>query len=120
MGSDGSVLKEQYSAKDSFKELDFGGDSIFLESTGVLQLVDCGRRGFVEYPDLTPLDIFLWRYLKDKVYAQKPATVVQLRATIEHELRISLGNCSIMCAIPSLRVISSVWSRTDISLRTRQ
>ena len=48
-----------------------------------------GRRGFVEYPprspDLTPLDFFLWGYLKDKVYAQKPATVVQLRATIERE-----------------------------------
>ena len=38
-----------------------------------------GRRGFVEYPphspELTPLDFFLWGYLKYKVYATKPATV---------------------------------------------
>ena len=48
-----------------------------------------GRRGFVEYPprspDLTPLDFFLWGYLKDKVYATKPATVAELRDAIEHE-----------------------------------
>ena len=48
-----------------------------------------GRRGFVEYPprspDLTPLDFFLWGYLKDKVYATKPATVTELREAIEHE-----------------------------------
>ena len=38
-----------------------------------------GRRSFVEYPprspDPTPLDFFLWGYLKDKVYTTKPATV---------------------------------------------
>jgi transposase len=48
-----------------------------------------GRRGFVEYPprspDLTPLDFFLWGYLKDKVYAKKPATIAELREAIEHE-----------------------------------
>ena len=48
-----------------------------------------GRRGFVEYPprspDLTPLDFFLWGYLKDKVYATKPTTVAELREAIEHE-----------------------------------
>ena len=48
-----------------------------------------GRRGFVEYPsrspDLTPLEFFLWGYLKDKVYALKPTTIAELRATIEHE-----------------------------------
>ncbi|KAF8778336.1 hypothetical protein HNY73_015067 [Argiope bruennichi] len=56
---------------------------------GILPYRWIGRRGFVEYPprspDLTPLDFFLWGYLKDKVYAQKHATVVQLRGTIEHE-----------------------------------
>lgn len=48
-----------------------------------------GRRGFVEYPprspDLTPLDFFLWGYLKDKVYATKPRTVNELREAIELE-----------------------------------
>jgi len=37
-----------------------------------------GRGGFVAWPprscDLTPLDFFLWGYLKDKVYATKPTT----------------------------------------------
>ena len=48
-----------------------------------------GRRSFAEYPprslDLTPLDFFLWGYLKDKVYAMRPGTVAELRATIERE-----------------------------------
>ena len=48
-----------------------------------------GRRGFVKYPprspDLTPLDFFLWGYLKDKVYALKLKTIAELRATIESE-----------------------------------
>ncbi|CAM1299642.1 Uncharacterised protein r2_g956 [Pycnogonum litorale] len=56
---------------------------------GVLPNRWIGRRGFVEYPprspDLTPLDFFLWGYLKDKVYATKPATVAELRNAIEHE-----------------------------------
>ena len=34
-------------------------------------------------PVLTPL--LLWGYLKDKVYATKPATVAELRDAIEHE-----------------------------------
>ena len=37
------------------------------------------RKGFVEYtirsPNLKQLDFLLWEYLKDKVYATKPATV---------------------------------------------
>ncbi|GFT66548.1 DUF4817 domain-containing protein [Nephila pilipes] len=56
---------------------------------GILPNRWIGLLGFVEYPprspDLTPPDFFSWGYLKDEVYAQKPATVVQLRATIEHE-----------------------------------
>ena len=48
-----------------------------------------GRRGFVEYPPcslyLTPLDFFLWGYLKDEVYATKPATIAELRDAIEQE-----------------------------------
>jgi hypothetical protein len=37
-----------------------------------------GQRGAVEYPprspDVTPLDFYLWRTLKDMVYCRKPAT----------------------------------------------
>ena len=47
------------------------------------------RRDFIEYPPrspaLTPLDLFLWGCLKDKVYALKPTTIAELRATIESE-----------------------------------
>ena len=42
-----------------------------------------GRRGSVEFParspDLTPMDFFLWGYLKDKAYGSKPATVDELK-----------------------------------------
>ena len=48
-----------------------------------------GRRSFVKYPpsspDLLPLDFFLWGYLKYKVYALKPTTIAELRATTERE-----------------------------------
>jgi len=33
-------------------------------------------------PDLTPFDYFYWRYLKNKVYETKPATINELRARI--------------------------------------
>lgn len=36
-------------------------------------------------PDLTPLDFFLWGYLKDKVYRTKPRTLAGLRREIELE-----------------------------------
>ena len=45
--------------------------------------------GFIKYPlrspDLTPLDFFLWGYVKDKVSATKPAAVANLREAIEYE-----------------------------------
>ena len=48
-----------------------------------------GRRGFIKYPlrlrYLTPLDFFLRYYLKDKVYATKPATVANLRKAIKYK-----------------------------------
>ena len=48
-----------------------------------------GRRGPVEWPprspDLTPPDFFLWGYLKDKVYAQRPQTIDELKEIIVAE-----------------------------------
>ena len=45
-----------------------------------------GRRGAMEWParspDLTPLDFFLWRYLKSKVYSTKPQNLDELRQRI--------------------------------------
>ena len=34
-----------------------------------------GRRGAIKWPDLTPIDFFLWGFVKDKVFARKRRTV---------------------------------------------
>ena len=48
-----------------------------------------GRRGPIEWParspDLTPPDFFLWGVLKDKVFAQRPRTISELREVIIQE-----------------------------------
>lgn len=38
-------------------------------------------------PDLSPPDFFLWGYLKDKVYANKPRTISELKVNIREEIR---------------------------------
>ena len=52
------------------------------------------RFGDVEWParssDLSPLDYFLWGYLKGKVYRNKPTNTTQLKAAIEEEIE-SIG-----------------------------
>lgn len=49
-----------------------------------------GRRGAIEWParspDLTPLDYFLWGYLKDRVYRTKPANLDELQQRIRDEI----------------------------------
>ena len=49
------------------------------------------RNGPVNWParscDLTPLDYFLWGYVKSLVYADKPATIDALEANIVRVLR---------------------------------
>ena len=37
--------------------------------------------------DLTCSDFFLWAYLKERVYANKPATINALKNNIEEEIR---------------------------------
>ena len=37
-------------------------------------------------PDLNPCDIFLWGYLKDKVYAKKLESIEQLKEKIKNEI----------------------------------
>lgn len=53
-----------------------------------------GRRGAVEWParspDLTPLDFFLWGYLKNKVYVTKPTNIEDLKESIRHETSLIL------------------------------
>lgn len=50
-----------------------------------------GRRGAIEWParspDLTPLDYFLWGYLKSKVYQSLPNTLEELKERIRSEVR---------------------------------
>jgi len=49
-----------------------------------------GRRGPVEWParspDLTPLDFFLWGFLKTKVYVTAPNSVDELKQSIRREI----------------------------------
>lgn len=50
-----------------------------------------GRRGVIEWParspDLTPLDFYLWGYLKSKVYFNKPENIEQLKNRIRAEIQ---------------------------------
>lgn len=49
-----------------------------------------GRRGAIEWParspDLTPLDYFLWGYLKSKVYVDRPENLDSLKERISLEM----------------------------------
>lgn len=51
-----------------------------------------GRRGPVEWParspDITPLDYFLWGYLKSKVFKTRPENVEVLKERIRQECRL--------------------------------
>lgn len=48
------------------------------------------RRGDINWPprspDLTPMDFFLWGYLKSKVYANQPTSLAHLKENIRHEM----------------------------------
>jgi len=52
-----------------------------------------GRKGQIEWPprspNLSPLDYFLWGYLKGKVYAAKPRNLKELRRIIEEAALIA-------------------------------
>ncbi|XP_074026197.1 uncharacterized protein [Leptinotarsa decemlineata] len=54
-----------------------------------------GRRGPYEWPprspDSTPLDFFLWGYLKSKVFKTKPANIEDLEEGIRQECRLISG-----------------------------
>ena len=49
------------------------------------------RRGDVSWPprspDLSPCDFFLWGYLKERVYTEKPRTLHELKEAISEEIR---------------------------------
>ena len=57
-----------------------------------------GRRLAVEWsphsPDLSPLDFFLWGYVKSKAYANKPQTISDLKAAITQVIaEITVDQC---------------------------
>lgn len=43
-------------------------------------------------PDLNPLDFFLWGYLKDRIYRDRPKSLDELRKAIENEIRAISGD----------------------------
>ncbi|KAI5693638.1 hypothetical protein M8J75_002862 [Diaphorina citri] len=49
------------------------------------------RRGDVSWPprspDLSPCDFFLWGYLRERVYREKPRTLHELKEAITEEIR---------------------------------
>ena len=74
------------------------------------------RNGPVEWPprscDLTPLDFFLWGHIKSLVYANKPATLDDLKDNIQREI----ANVPVeMCA----RVVENWVQRIDRCKRAR-
>lgn len=74
------------------------------------------RNGPVEWPprscDLTPLDYFLWGYVKSLVYSNKPTTIGELRANIEREIAgISADLCK--------RAVENWVQRLDFVKRAR-
>ena len=74
------------------------------------------RNGLVEWPprscDLTPLDFFLWGYIKSLVCANKPATLDDLKNNIQREI----ANVPVeMC----VRVVENCVQRIDRCKRPR-
>ena len=74
------------------------------------------RNGPVGWPprscDLTPLDYFLWGYVKSMVYANKPATIDELRTNIEREIAaVSADLC--------LKIVKNWVQRLDFCKRAR-
>jgi len=74
------------------------------------------RNGDVNWPprscDLTPLDFFLWGYLKEKVYVDKPATIQELKDEIIRHIN---GIEPPLC----LRVIENLDHRMEVCRRGR-
>lgn len=74
------------------------------------------RYGDVEWParspDLSPLDFFLWGYLKGRIYRDNPIDITQLKAAIETEIR-SIGQEMLIRAMDNLR------HRAEICVRSR-
>ena len=71
-----------------------------------------GRRGPIEWParspDLSPLDFFLWGYIKDKVYQTRLKSIDELKRAVLREIRKLDGQKDLL-----KRVCASVTARAD-------
>ena len=61
-----------------------------------------GRRGPIEfslrYPDITPMDFFVWGVIKDSVYSRKPRNVEDLRQfVIDAFANLDYDLCTKLC-----------------------
>jgi len=69
-----------------------------------------GRGGPVEWParspDLTPLDFFLWGYIKSQVYVDSPRTLAQLKNNIKAAVNTI-----------SVEMLKNVWVEWEIRLK---
>ena len=63
-------------------------------------------------PDLSPLDFYLWGYLKDRVYEGNPQDIEELKAAVVDKIHhISLGECR--------RVVGNFVHRLRVCLERR-
>ena len=64
-----------------------------------------GRRGTIDWPprspDLTPIDYFLWVYMKNKVYKRKVRKLEELKSRIKEEFDALKNNKSMLKRIAS-------------------
>ena len=68
-----------------------------------------GRLGRANF---TPLDYFLWNYVKSMVYGNKPATINELRTNIEREIAAASAN---LC----LKIVKNWVQRLDFCKSAR-
>ena len=73
--------------------------SIYWKTTSVKRVIS--RNGPAEWPprscDLTPPDFSLWGYINSLIYANKPATLEDLRDNIQNEIdNVSVEKCARM------------------------
>lgn len=71
-----------------------------------------GRRGTIDWPprscDLTPMDFSVWGIIKNKVFAERPLDVLQLRAAVAREFE-ALTNNNNLCK----QIVTSVKKRCE-------
>ena len=85
---DGVDIEQQWMQQDGATPHTAGGSMTWLKEHFPDRLISL--KAEVEWaphsPDLSPLDFFLWGYLKDRVYREKPETTEELKRVIMAEV----------------------------------